>query len=143
MEKKTWLLILLLLILIYPAFSLVQLENAFSDAAVLEAVQDELNNYRLSIWISWIVFAVVSVYYKWTREDNLFFYSTYIFLLIAFTFFGYYTQHLVNTFEMPTRFNDKYSLGVFTAIQNLFAPALLTIFLQLAVWWFTRKFHRR
>ncbi len=142
MEKKTLLLIILLLTLLYPIFSLVQLEQAFSNAPVLETVQDELNNYRLSIWISWIVFAVVSVYYKWTRKENFFFNSTYIFLLVAFTFFGYYTQQLVNTFEISTPFNDKYSLGVFTAIQNLFASAVLTIFLQLAVWWFTRKFHR-
>jgi len=142
LEKKTLLLIILLLTLLYPIFSLVQLEQAFSNAPVLETVQDELNNYRLSIWISWIVFAVVSVYYKWTRKENFFFNSTYIFLLVAFTFFGYYTQQLVNTFEISTPFNDKYSLGVFTAIQNLFASAVLTIFLQLAVWWFTRKFHR-
>lgn len=142
MEKKTLLLIILLLTLLYPIFSLVHLEQAFSNAPVLETVQDELNNYRLSIWISWIVFAVVSVYYKWTRKENFFFNSTYIFLLVAFTFFGYYTQQLVNTFEISTPFKDKYSLGVFTAIQNLFASAVLTIFLQLAVWWFTRKFHR-
>lgn len=142
MEKKTILIIILLLILIYPIFSFVQLELNLSDELSLETAEELLDNFRLSIWISWIVFAVVSVYYKWTREENLFFNSTYIFLLIAFAFFGYSVQNMVSTFDLPTRFDDNYSLGVFTAIQNLFAPVTLTIFLQLAVWWFTRRFHR-
>lgn len=136
------LIIILLLIIIYPIFSFVLLEQTLSDEPSLEATQDQIYNFRLSIWISWIVFAVVSVYYKWTREENLFFNSTYIFLLIAFSFFGYSIQNMTNIFDLPTRFDDNYSLGVFTAIQNLLAPAVLTIFLQLAVWWFTRKFHR-
>lgn len=140
--KKKMLIIILLLIIIYPIFSFVLLEQTLSDEPSLEAAQDQIYNFRLSIWISWLVFAVVSVYYKWTREENLFFNITYIFLLIAFSFFGYSIQNMVNIFDLPTRFDDNYSLGVFTAIQNLFAPAVLTIFLQLAVWWFTRKFHR-
>ncbi|MGM1056561.1 MAG: hypothetical protein ACQEWG_11800 [Bacteroidota bacterium] len=140
--KKKMLIIILLLIIIYPIFSFVLLEQTLSDEPSLEAAQDQIYNFRLSIWISWIVFAVVSVYYKWTREENLFFNITYIFLLIAFSFFGYSIQNMSNIFDLPTRFDDNYSLGVFTAIQNFFAPAVLTIFLQLAVWWFTRKFHR-
>lgn len=109
----------------------------------VDRVEDSILSYQLSIWLTWLVFVIIAVFYKWTTEKNFFFILTYAFLLLSFGFFGYFVQALVNSFELPSTFEDDYTLGVFTALQNFAVAALLTAFLQAAVWWFTRRWHRR
>ena len=136
MGKKGLLLMLFGFILVYPLISLFQLDRVISDATDLNLVGKKLVNYQVSIWISWILLAVLGIYYKWTKKRNLFFTLTYGFLFIAFSIFGTYTQFMVNVFEIPSSFEDGYTLGIFTAVQNIIVSAVLTGFLHAGVWWF-------
>ena len=109
----------------------------------MRAAEKQLFNFQRSIWISWLILVSLAIYYKWTRKRNLLFYLTYAFLFVAFAVFGIYVQKLVNVFEVPSNFEDSYTLGVFSAFQNILVSGVLTGFLQAAVWWFTRRWHRR
>lgn len=142
MKKKTLLVIIFLLLLFYPLFSLFQLEQALVPGEIIQEVQAELQSFQRSIWISWVILVALAVYYKWSFKRNLVFYLTYGFLIVAFAVFGIYVQRVVTLFEVPSGFADAYTLGVFSALQNILFSAVLTGFLQAAVWWFTRRWHR-
>lgn len=143
MGRKGILLLLFGLILVYPLVTLFQLNQSVSDRNELHLVENKLLNYQISIWISWIFLVSLGVYYKWTRSRNLFFTLTYGFLFLAFSIFGTYTQMTVNIYQIPSSIEDDYTLGVFTAVQNIIVSAVLTGSLQAGVWWFTRRWHRR
>jgi len=143
MGKKGILLVLFGLFLLYPIFTLFQLDQAVSEATEFSLLESRLLNYQISIWISWVLLVSLGIYYKWTRKRNLFFTLTYGYLFVAFCIFGTYTQMAVNTFQVPSSFEDDYTLGVFTAVQNIIVSAALTGFLHAAVWWFTRRWHRQ
>lgn len=143
MKKKTVFLIIIALVWLYPAYALFALEQAMGLESQQYQVRVSLRDYQVSIWISWVVMAILSVYYKWTQKSNFFFSVTYGFLLLAFVLFGYYTQRMVSVFDLPSTFDDDHTLGIFAAVQNIFVAAILTGFLQAGVWWFTRRWHRR
>lgn len=143
MKKNKLLLSLLFLLLLYPAISLYNLEELTGAGAGLDLIENSLKHYQLSIWISWIVMAIVSVYYKWNTKNNFFFYFTYIFLLVSSVLLGYYFQMMVNYFNVATPFRDNYTFGVLKALQNFVVAAVITAFLQVSVWWFTRRWHRQ
>lgn len=144
MKKKYIFLLLIGLVWIYPLSMLFRLEGAFEENMnTAGLVQGELRLYQASIWISWVVMVIIAIYQKWTSGKNFFFYLTYGFLLVGFLVLGYYTQRLVSVFELPSTFENDYTLGVFAAVQNIIASVILTGFLQAGVWWFTRRWHRR
>ncbi|WP_029036780.1 hypothetical protein [Salinimicrobium xinjiangense] len=143
MKKKTVLVIIFLLLLVYPLYSVFQLEQVITDGGLAKEAQAELNDLQRSLWISWIILVSIAVYYKWTFKRNLVFYLTYAFLFVAFAVFGIYVQRLVSVYNIPSSFEDSYTLGVFSAFQNIVVSGVLTGFLQAAVWWFTRRWHRR
>ncbi|HET8753516.1 MAG TPA: hypothetical protein VFM59_04075 [Salinimicrobium sp.] len=142
MSKRAVLLVILGVVLIYPLISFIGMNNAFH-TPVLEGIQKEILNYQLSIWICWLIFAGVAVFYKWKRHNNLFFLITYVFLIIGFGIFGLYYQKMIEMFDIPSMFKDTYILGLLVILQNLITSVVLTIFLQVCVWWFTRSWHRR
>ena len=143
MFKKPVLLVLFLIILAYPLISIFQLEQTMSEANNGGAAHQSLINYQVSIWVSWLVLVFLSIHEKWTKKRNWFFYLTYGFIIVAFSIFGYYTQEIINNFDLPSRFEDNYTHGVFTAIINIITSGILTVLLQVGVWWFTRRWHRR
>lgn len=143
MSKKPVLLVLFLIILAYPGISIFQLEQTLSEAGSAAMAHQSLVNYQISIWVSWLVLVFVSIYDKWIKKRNEFFYLTYGFIVVAFSIFGYYTQEIINNFDLPSRFEDNYTHGVFTAILNIITSGILTGLLQVGVWWFTRRWHRR
>lgn len=134
---------MLFLLSLYPAIRAYLVMQSLGAGYMVDRVEDSILSYQLSIWLTWIVFVIIAVFYKWTTEKNFFFILTYVFLLLSFGFFGYFVQVMVNSFELQSTFEDNYTLGVFTAIQNFAVAAILTAFLQAAVWWFTRRWHRR
>lgn len=133
---------ILLILLLYPIISVLRVEQVINNGAGPEIIEDRISQFQLSIWLTWLVMVAVAVSFKWTTEKNFFFYLIYIFLLVAFGIFGFYIQNMINIFDFPTGFEDNYSFGIFTALINFIVAALLTGFLQVSVWWFTRRWHR-
>lgn len=142
MRKKSFLKFLFLVILLYPVFTLFNAVGSLNDVELQEA-RDSVLHYQISIWVSWLVLVSASVYFKWTKKKNFFFFFTYAFLVVAFGFLGYLGQELVTNYDLPNKFRDDYSFGVLHALQHIISSVVLTAFLQSAVWWFTRRWHRR
>ena len=142
MKRKTIAIIVFILLLIYPLWSIFELEQVLSSGSGIREAEGELLDFQRSIWISWIILVSFAVYYKWVKKRNLLFYFTYAFLFVAFAVFGIYVQKLVTDYNIPSTFEDSYTLGVFSAIQNILVSGVLTGFLQAGVWWFTRRWHR-
>ncbi len=142
MEKKAVLRALVIIALLYPAYMLFLAHTALSSGHVLAAEEDILD-YQISVWLSWVFLVSVAIFFKWTEKKNFFFYFTYAFLVIAFGLYGYLHQDFVNVFDLPSSFDDKYTLGVLVTLQNLIVSVILTAFLHGGVWWFTRRWHRR
>ncbi len=141
MRKKNILRFLFLAVLLYPVFSLFKAVGDLSGVELQESL-DSVLHYQISIWVSWLVLVSASVYFKWTRQKNFFFFFTYAFLVVAFGFLGYMSQELVIEYDLPNKFRDNYSFGVLQALQHIISSVVLTAFLQAAVWWFTRRWHR-
>ncbi|MEG9326913.1 hypothetical protein V6B16_03105 [Salinimicrobium catena] len=142
MGKKGILRGLVILVLLYPVYMMFNAGNSL-DVQEVQQARDSILYYQISIWISWILLILVSIYYKWTEHRNFFFYFTYGFLLVSCSVFGYFHQSLVNAYDLPSPFEDNYTLGVVVTLQNLVVSFVLTALLQAAVWWFTRRWHRR
>lgn len=143
MKKKTIFLSFLILLLIYPAAFIFKLEQTLVGNSGFQETENILKGFQISIWLSWIVMAIISVVYKWSKKNNSFFYFTYGFMVVAFGLLGFYTQRIITIYSIPSNFEDNYTLGIFTALQHLFVGGILTGFLQVGVWWFTRRWHRR
>ena len=142
MSKKGIFRTLVILALLYPAYMLFRAGESFNSREV-QLAGSAILNFQASIWITWVVLVSVAVYFKWTEKGNFFFYFTYSFLVVAFAVFGYFHQSLVNIHDLPSPFDDNYTLGVLVTLQNLISACILTAFLQAGVWWFTRRWHRR
>ena len=142
MRKKNILYAIVLLMLIYPAFSLFNATEAIGTLPGKEAEQSIIS-YEIGVWITWFVLAAIAVYYKWTSKSNFFFFFTYGYILISFGIVGYLSQSIINTNHLPSHFEDSYTLGVLISIQKIISAVILTAFLQAGVWWFTRRWHRR
>lgn len=142
MRKKNLLKFLFLTVLLYPVFTLFNAVGNLNGAELPEAL-DAVLHYQISIWVSWLVLVTASIYFKWTRHKNFFFFFTYAFLVVAFSFLGYLSQELVMEYDLPNKYGDQYSFGILHALQHIITSVVLTAFLQAAVWWFTRRWHRR
>lgn len=143
MNKKLLFLIIFLVLILYPVYTLVHLEQVRTEYGGMKLFQEGLNHYQISIWVVWLFMVALAIYYKWTSEKNIFFHTIYGFLLVAYLIYGWYLQQMVTYYGIETGFRDDYTLVVFKTIQSFAISAILTAFLQAAVWWFTRRWHRR
>lgn len=142
MKTKKLLLLIIFLIILYPLYQGINAGIILFGEEEESAVIGSITAYQISIWVAWLILVSISVYYKWKDKKNLFFNTTYGFLLVGFAIFGFFTQRAVNLYELPTRFEDSYTLGVFTALQQVAIAGILTFFIQFSVWIFETKWHR-
>lgn len=142
MKIKKLLLLFFFVISLYPLYKGIDAGLILFGEEEDRAVIQSITAYQISIWVAWVMFISLSVYYKWKVKQNLFFYVTYGFLLVGFAIFGFFTQKAVNLYELPSRFEDSYSLGLFTALQQVAIAGILTFFIQFSVWIFETKWHR-
>lgn len=143
MSKKQLFHIIFFIILLYPVFTLVQLDQVRNASSGMELFQNVLSHFHISIWIVWIFMAALAVSYKWTTQKNTFFHYLYVYLLIGYFIYGWYLHQMVTGTGIDTGFKDDYTLVVLKTLQGFAVSAILTAFLQAAVWWFTRRWHRR
>lgn len=139
MTKRTIAIFFFLLLLGVSLYAVFSLEDGITPEGELINAERELQRFQLIIWLCWVVLIVGSVIYKWITQRNLLFYLTYAFIFISFVIFGIYFQRVVTLYNLPSAFGDNYTLGIFTALQNILVCGILTGALQAAVWWFTKK----
>ncbi|HSP41149.1 MAG TPA: hypothetical protein VLN46_06930 [Gillisia sp.] len=142
MNKRLLLLGILIFSLLIPGLYILHLEGVFLDGSTQEEISRAISGYRLRVWLSWVIMIIIAIYNKWTTGSNNFFKMIYFLLIFIFSIEGVYIQRMVNMFDIPTNFQDTYSYGIFITSINIITAAALTAFLQLGVWWFTRKWHR-
>lgn len=141
--KRRRLLLLTLVILVYPVYKAIDAGLIlFGEEEEVAAVTQSITAFQLSIWILWVILVSISVYFKWIAKRNLFFYITYGLIILGFGLYGFYTQKAVNLYDLPSRFEDRYTLGVFMALQQVAVAGILTFFIQFSVWIFKSKWHR-
>lgn len=143
MDKQKLYIIITALVLLYPVITLFNLAGSFSEAADPQIAGKALRNYLSSVWVVWVVITVLAVQFKWTTGRNLFFFVVYGIVLVGFTIYGYYVQRMITVYELPNSFDDNHSYGIFAFLQHTLSASILTGLLQAAVWWFTRRWHRR
>lgn len=143
MDKKRLYIIIFAIGLLYPIISLFSLSNTFSGSEELAEVGQSLRNYLASIWVLWVVMISIAVHHKWTSAKNFLFYIIYGINLLGFLIYGYYAQRMVSDFSISSTFEDSYSLGVFVGLHQFLIAGVLTGLLQVGVWWFTRRWHRK
>jgi hypothetical protein len=127
----------------YPGLYILHLEGVFNNGSSQEEVGRAITGYRLRVWLSWVIMIIVAIYKKWTTGSNNFFKIIYVLMVLAFGIEGIYMQRMVNMYDIATNFQDSYSYGVIVTLINIVIVAALTAFLQVGVWWFTRKWHRQ
>lgn len=136
-------LIILLLTLIYPVWSFFQLQETGGGLDVNEELLGSIQSYLVSIWVSWLVFVSFSVYWKWTRKVNSLFYFTYCFLFLAFAILGIYIQDVDISRASGVMSVGNYPVLTMMVLKHFITSVVLTAFLQISSWWFTRRWHRR
>lgn len=142
MKTKPLLIIFYIAIMLYPAYMFYLALFLPANTGVEEASEYQ-NMLQTSLWVSWVLLVAISVYYKWTTEKNLFFMFTYVFIGLSFILYGVYTHQVITEYNIETRFDDPSTFSLLIVFQNIVVATILTGFLQLAVWWFTRRWHRR
>ena len=142
MRSKSVLLILFFLLLLFPIYAIYELESIEADSS-LDIVISNLNLLQLSIWSVWLFMAIIAVFFKWKKKNDILFNFIYIFLVIGFCFLGYYTDELNSYYEIPDRMKPRLPFGSLITLKNLAVSVAFTAFLQFAVFWFSTKWHRR
>jgi len=100
-------------------------------------------HYLISVWGSWAFTVSMAVYYKWTEKKNLFFILNYIFLGLALWVFANYTYELFKNQIHPGQYYGDGAMTLIRTLKNALPLVGITIYLQLSVWWFGKKGHRR
>ena len=129
--------------LLYPVISLFRLANAFSDEVAVATTAGNLLDYLASLWVVWVLMVILAIHYKWKTGQNLFFYVIYVYAFVGFVLYGFFAQRMSTVYDLSTTFNDSHSFGFFASLQYLVSVGILTGLLQVGVWWFTRRWHRR
>ena len=142
MNNRLLLLGILIFSLLIPGLYILHLESVFNNGSTQEEVGRAISGYRLRVWLSWMIMVVIAIYNKWTSGSNNFFKMIYFLLIFTFGIEGIYIQRMVNMYDIATNFQDSYSYGILITLVNIVMAAALTAFLQMGVWWFTRKWHR-
>lgn len=99
--------------------------------------------YLISLWSCWLFTVALAVYYKWTEKKNLFFVLNYIYLMASLGVFAHYSHQWFKNQDHPGQFHGDGTMALIHTLKN-FLPLLgITVYLQLSVWWFGKKWHRR
>lgn len=143
MSRKSIVLSGVVILILYPLFTLWGAFSALNLVNEAQLVEDRILNFQIAIWITWILITVLAIYYKWTRKKDLIFYLTYAYILAAFTILAFLIVRFYSLYDLKGQVTDPLSFGIISVLPNIFTAAVLTGLLQIAVWWFTRRWHRK
>lgn len=98
--------------------------------------------YLIIAWILWLILVSFAVYQKWKKKKELMFYITYAFLGLVLAALVWIAlslpENAPGNVVTPGGIQAKYLI----IIKNFPVMLLMTIFLQISVWWFTHRWHR-
>ncbi|SHG50198.1 hypothetical protein SAMN05444483_11414 [Salegentibacter echinorum] len=123
-------------------FFLIILHSSFSGNGDSEQTLQALKHYQISIWCGWLLLTGASTYLRWTKGIHTLFIITYTSAFIAFLFFGYYLNLGVerNLWDIPNVYDKKL---FFVILKNILLICGMTAFVHAAIWWFSKRWHRR
>ncbi|MBZ9631290.1 hypothetical protein LB465_10915 [Salegentibacter sp. LM13S] len=124
------------------AFFLFKLEQAFSEIETAQVVQQAIQNFQISIWIGWILITGPAIYLRWKYGNQLLFIINYLTVITAFIFLGFYVNRgaELELWSLGDSFRENV---IFMVIMNILLICGMTAFVQAAIWWFSKKWHRR
>ncbi|QED37083.1 hypothetical protein FK178_04875 [Antarcticibacterium arcticum] len=143
MSRKIILLCLTVLVTLYPILSAYWMLCVLLNGETILIADQKLSEYLLSIWLTWVVLVSMAIFYKWSSKGNFFFKFTNVFLLVSAVVFGFFLLEIAKLYETGSLIKDPLLFALLKTLQNFAVLFLLTFFLQAAVWWFTRKWHRQ
>lgn len=103
---------------------------------------DTLITYLIIVWFLWLILVSFAVYQKWKKKKELMFYLTYALLGLAFAMLIWIAMSLpgnTSGYASIGGIHGKYLI----LIKNFPIMLIMTIFLQISVWWFTNRWHRK
>lgn len=123
-------------------FFLISLHTSFSGNVNTEETLQALKNYQISIWCGWLLITGAGIYLRWTKGVHSIFIINYISVFIAFLLFGYYLNLGVerNLWDIQSVFSEKL---LFIVLKNILLICGMTAFVHAAIWWFSKRWHRR
>ena len=118
------------------AFFLFKLQEAFSIDHNTEGVEEALQNYHISIWCAWILITIPAIYLRWKYKLHHLFIFNYFFIALSYLLLGYYLDQGIN--------DELLKISVFhITFQYVLVISVITAFIHIAIWWFSKKWHRR
>ena len=106
-------------------------------------LQKGMAQYLVCLWGCWIFTVSIAVYHKWTEKKNLFFVLNYIYLFGAIGVFAHYSYQWFKNQDISGQFHSDGTMALGHTLKNLLPLLGITAYLQLSVWWFAKKWHRR
>lgn len=141
-NKELILLFFSILLMSLPIYFIIPMDQNASLGKWGE-LRTAMGQYLLCLWGSWIFTVSLAVYHKWTERRDLFFVLNYLYLLGSLGVFGHYSLLWFQNQGLQPQGRRDVSAALGHTFQNLLPLVGITAYLQLAVWWFVRKWHRR
>lgn len=133
--------LVLTMLMAVPIYFIIQMGNTVN-AQNWEALQAATVRYLIGIWICWIFTVSIAVYYKWTEKKDFFFHLNYSYLIMAFAIFAHYNDQLFRNLDISGEIYGKDMLNAIRTLKNAVPILGATLYLQVSVRWFGRKWHR-
>lgn len=134
MKKENFLIVMSLLLWLGSFGVIFYLPEATQPQQYVEGIL----HYVITLWIIWVPTVSGAVYFKWKAKSNLLFYILYILFVISFCTLITLTLTAPASISSSGIISWELRLLLITA-----AIFLLTGALQLAVYWFTQRPHRK
>lgn len=123
-------------------FYLFNLQKAFSSVLEPGKTYQAIKNYQISIWCGWLLITSSAIYNRWKKNNHILFAIDYFIMVTAFIFLGYYLNLGVEI--------ELWGVGdfveqriIFIILKNILLICLMTAFIHIAIWWFSKRWHRK
>ncbi|PRX48847.1 hypothetical protein [Salegentibacter salegens] len=124
------------------AFFLFRLEQAFSATTTAKAAQQAIQNFQISIWVGWLLITGPAIYVRWKYANHILFIIDYLIAITAFIILGVYVNRGAEL-ELWALGNSFRGNVTFMLLRNILLICGMTAFIHAAIWWFSKRWHRR
>lgn len=123
-------------------FFLFRVEQALSATTTAETVQKAIRNFQISIWIGWLLITVPAIYFRWKYAKHILFIIDYLIVITAFILLGVYINRgaELELWSLADSFKGNIT---FMILRNILLICGMTAFVHAAIWWFSKRWHRK